>query len=162
MWLNFAYGMKAARLCAPPLRQALRPIKGGVEGSRRPMMRTFAAALFAAAALATTAVAQTETPAVPTPPAAPVPASSCAAPAAAPAAPTGRLNANQMQARVAEYEAWRTATQTALACRADEVRSLQAQTEARLAEYRAAVAAGQASGAEWQASLDAHNARNRR
>jgi hypothetical protein len=92
-----------------------------------------------------------------------VPPSSCEAIPPAPTPPNGaRANATQIQAAVAQYEAWNASATAIMQCRAQEVRGLQAQVAARTAEYDAGLAAGRDAGAAWQAQLDAFQARQNR
>jgi hypothetical protein len=67
-----------------------------------------------------------------------------------------------MNAAIATYEAWRAQTQTTLDCRSAEVRTLNAQAEARAEEFRAAQAENQTRATAWQAQLDAYQARQGR
>lgn len=89
--------------------------------------------------------------------------SSCPAVPAPPAPPNGqRASAEQMNAAIAQYEAWNASTSAPLQCLANEVRTLQAQANARAAEHAAALAAGRETSAAWQAQVDAYQARQRR
>ena len=98
-----------------------------------------------------------------TAPPATVAPSACAAVPAPPTPPNGaRSNAEQMTAAVAQYEAWNTSSTALMQCRIQEVRALRAQTDAREAEYNAALAAGREAGVAWQAQVDAFQARQRR
>lgn len=91
------------------------------------------------------------------------PPSACGEIPAAPTPPNGaRANAEQIRAAVAQYEAWNASASTILQCRAQEVRALRAQADARVVEHEAALAAGATAGAAWQTQLDAFQARQNR
>lgn len=116
-------------------------------------MRTLIAMTMAVALSAGGALAQeTSAPAVPP--------SACPAFTPAPDAPdAASATADQMRAAVQGFEAWRVQTQATLDCRSAEVTSLNAQSEARTNEYRAAQADNAARAAAFQAQLDAFRAR---
>ena len=121
-------------------------------------MRILASAAVAATLMfAASASAQTTT----TAPAAPVPASRCGDVPTAPAAPDGATaNAQQMQAAVAAYDAWRAQITPNLECRRAEALEARAIADARTNEFNAANSAARDAGAAFQTSSDAFNARN--
>lgn len=121
------------------------------------MKYVLAAALFMA--FSSTAVAQEAT----APPTAEVPPSACPALTPGPTAPDpARATADQMNAAVAGYSAWQSATQASVDCRNAERRALNAQLQARTSELQAAQTANQAAAAAFQAQLDAFHARRSR
>lgn len=124
-------------------------------------MRILASAAVAATLMfAASASAQTTTTA-PAAPAAPVPASRCGDVPTAPAAPDGATaNAQQMQAAVAAYDAWRAQITPNLECRRAEALEARAIADARTNEFNAANSAARDAGAAFQTSSDAFNARN--
>lgn len=92
-----------------------------------------------------------------------VPPSTCGAFTPAPEAPdAASATPDQMRAAVQGFEAWRVQTQVVLDCRRAEVDLLNAQADARAAEYRAAQADNAARTAAFQTQLDAFQARRRR
>lgn len=93
-------------------------------------------------------------------PAGPVPASTCGEIAAAPTLPDGaEAGRSQMERGNDHFQEWARAATVVVTCRQAEVRSLEAQTQARVAEYNAMVESVNAVNTAWQAEAEEFNQR---
>ncbi|MFT3726287.1 MAG: hypothetical protein QM759_00470 [Terricaulis sp.] len=105
------------------------------------------------------ALAQTTPPATPPAPAAPLP-STCGTITPAPTIPDGgHATATQMHSADATYRTWATETETRLHCRAAEIQAADAQVKAAAAEFQAQSASARAVSDQYNASVQAFNAR---